>query len=154
MPRGGSIINMTSINGFIGRPDLLDCELFCPLLCPNAQVDNLYCDIDTSTKGAITSFTRGLSNQIISDKMIRVNGTQWRFILFPTKSTLFDTHFFLNRYCARPDLHSSRYCYIQQVEYCGLHLSDESSWTASRSRHLLCLLVGQRLASMSTLRVD
>jgi NAD(P)-dependent dehydrogenase (short-subunit alcohol dehydrogenase family) len=30
---------------------------------------------DTSTKGAITSFTRGLSNQILSDKMIRVNGT-------------------------------------------------------------------------------
>jgi len=52
MPRGGSIINMCSINAFIGRPDLLDY---------------------TSTKGAIVSFTRGLSNQIISDKMIRVN---------------------------------------------------------------------------------
>lgn len=52
MPRGSSIINMASINGFIGRPDLLDY---------------------TSTKGAITSFTRGLSNQILADKIIRVN---------------------------------------------------------------------------------
>jgi NAD(P)-dependent dehydrogenase (short-subunit alcohol dehydrogenase family) len=27
----------------------------------------------TSTKGAIISFTRGLSNQILEDKLIRVN---------------------------------------------------------------------------------
>jgi len=52
MPRGSSIIAMCSINAFIGRPDLLDY---------------------TSTKGAIVSFVRGLSNQIVGDKMIRVN---------------------------------------------------------------------------------
>jgi len=52
MPRGSSIITMASINAFIGREDLLDY---------------------TTTKGAIVSFTRALSNQIIADKMIRVN---------------------------------------------------------------------------------
>jgi len=49
---GSSVINMCSINAFVGRPDLLDY---------------------TSTKGAIVSFTRGLSNQILADKQIRVN---------------------------------------------------------------------------------
>lgn len=48
---GSAIINCASINAYIGRPDLLDY---------------------TSTKGAIVSFTRGLSNQVIS-KGIRVN---------------------------------------------------------------------------------
>ncbi|KAF5362885.1 hypothetical protein D9758_007047 [Tetrapyrgos nigripes] len=52
MKKGSSIINMASINAFIGRPDLLDY---------------------TSTKGAIVSFTRGLSNQIVTEKQIRVN---------------------------------------------------------------------------------
>lgn len=52
MPRGSSIINMASVNAFIGRPDLLDY---------------------TSTKGAIISFNRGLSNQIAGDRQIRVN---------------------------------------------------------------------------------
>ncbi|TQS32325.1 hypothetical protein Golomagni_07361 [Golovinomyces magnicellulatus] len=51
MLRGSVIINNASINAYIGRPDLLDY---------------------TSTKGAIVSFTRGLSNQYIS-KGIRVN---------------------------------------------------------------------------------
>lgn len=51
MKRGSAIINNASINAYIGRPDLLDY---------------------TSTKGAIVSFTRGLSNQQI-DKGIRVN---------------------------------------------------------------------------------
>ncbi|EGR50083.1 uncharacterized protein TRIREDRAFT_3055 [Trichoderma reesei QM6a] len=51
MKRGAVIINNASINAYIGRPDLLDY---------------------TSTKGAIVSFTRGLSNQYIS-KGIRVN---------------------------------------------------------------------------------
>jgi NAD(P)-dependent dehydrogenase (short-subunit alcohol dehydrogenase family) len=51
MKRGDSIINNASINAYIGRPDLLDY---------------------TSTKGAIVSFTRGLSNQQI-EKGIRVN---------------------------------------------------------------------------------
>ncbi|MCJ1313325.1 hypothetical protein MMC25_007002 [Agyrium rufum] len=51
MKRGSSIINNASINAYIGRPDLLDY---------------------TSTKGAIISFTRGLSNQQIS-KGIRCN---------------------------------------------------------------------------------
>ncbi|KAJ3867485.1 NAD-binding protein [Lentinula novae-zelandiae] len=52
MPRGGSIINMASINAFVGRDDLLDY---------------------TSTKGAVVSFTRGLSNQVVGEKGIRVN---------------------------------------------------------------------------------
>jgi NAD(P)-dependent dehydrogenase (short-subunit alcohol dehydrogenase family) len=51
MKSGDTIINNASINAYIGRPDLLDY---------------------TSTKGAIISFTRGLSNQQIS-KGIRVN---------------------------------------------------------------------------------
>ncbi|KAJ9157201.1 General stress protein [Pleurostoma richardsiae] len=51
MNQGGAIINNASINAYIGRPDLLDY---------------------TSTKGAIISFTRGLSNQYVS-KGLRVN---------------------------------------------------------------------------------
>ena len=51
MGRGSTIINNASINAYIGRADLLDY---------------------TSTKGAIVSFTRGLSNQYLS-KGIRVN---------------------------------------------------------------------------------
>ncbi|KAK4154035.1 hypothetical protein C8A00DRAFT_33211 [Chaetomidium leptoderma] len=51
MKRGSTIINNASINAYIGRPDLLDY---------------------TSTKGAIISFTRGLSNQQVG-KGIRVN---------------------------------------------------------------------------------
>jgi len=51
MSRGDTIINNASINAYIGRPDLLDY---------------------TSTKGAIVSFTRGLSNQFVA-KGIRVN---------------------------------------------------------------------------------
>jgi NAD(P)-dependent dehydrogenase (short-subunit alcohol dehydrogenase family) len=51
MRSGDTIINNGSINAYVGRPDLLDY---------------------TATKGAITSFTRGLSNQYVS-KGIRVN---------------------------------------------------------------------------------
>ncbi|EXL74985.1 oxidoreductase [Fusarium oxysporum f. sp. conglutinans race 2 54008] len=51
MKTGATIINNASINAYIGRPDLLDY---------------------TSTKGAIVSFTRGLSNQYVG-KGIRVN---------------------------------------------------------------------------------
>ncbi|KAK0618588.1 general stress protein [Bombardia bombarda] len=51
MKRGSTIINNASINAYVGRRDLLDY---------------------TSTKGAIISFTRGLSNQQIG-KGIRVN---------------------------------------------------------------------------------
>lgn len=51
MKEGATVINNASINAYIGRPDLLDY---------------------TSTKGAIVSFTRGLSNQYVS-KGIRVN---------------------------------------------------------------------------------
>ncbi|KAI5207978.1 hypothetical protein AUEXF2481DRAFT_7930 [Aureobasidium subglaciale EXF-2481] len=51
MKSGDTIINNASINAYIGRPDLLDY---------------------TSTKGAIISFTRGLSNQYVS-RGIRVN---------------------------------------------------------------------------------
>jgi len=52
MPRGGSIINMASINAFVGRDDLIDY---------------------TTTKGAVVSFTRALSNQVVGEKGIRVN---------------------------------------------------------------------------------
>ena len=51
MHSGSTIINNASINAYVGRPDLLDY---------------------TSTKGAIISFTRGLSNQQVG-KGIRVN---------------------------------------------------------------------------------
>ena len=51
LKQGATIINNASINAYIGRPDLLDY---------------------TSTKGAIVSFTRGLSNQYVS-KGIRCN---------------------------------------------------------------------------------
>ncbi|KAI0022413.1 short chain dehydrogenase [Xylariomycetidae sp. FL0641] len=51
MKAGDTIINNASINAYIGRPDLLDY---------------------TSTKGAVVSFTRGLSNQFVH-KGIRVN---------------------------------------------------------------------------------
>ncbi|KAI0117700.1 short chain dehydrogenase [Nemania sp. FL0031] len=51
MKPGDTIINNASINAYIGRPDLLDY---------------------TSTKGAVISFTRGLSNQYVS-RGIRVN---------------------------------------------------------------------------------
>jgi len=51
MKSGDTIINCASINPYIGRGDLLDY---------------------TSTKGAIVAFTRGLSNQQISNG-IRVN---------------------------------------------------------------------------------
>lgn len=51
MKAGDTILNNASINAYIGRPDLLDY---------------------TSTKGAIVSFTRGLSNQFVR-KGIRVN---------------------------------------------------------------------------------
>lgn len=51
MQKGSTIINNASINAYIGRPDLLDY---------------------TATKGAIVSFTRGLSNQYVG-KGIRVN---------------------------------------------------------------------------------
>ena len=51
MTKGDTIINDASVNAYIGRPDLLDY---------------------TSTKGAIVSFTRGLSNQWVGHG-IRVN---------------------------------------------------------------------------------
>lgn len=51
MGPGATIINNASINAYVGRPDLLDY---------------------TSTKGAVVSFTRGLSNQFVS-RGIRVN---------------------------------------------------------------------------------
>jgi len=66
MKTGATIINNASINAYIGRPDLLDY---------------------TSTKGAIISFTRGLSNQYVS-KGIRVNAVAPGPGMFPTLSTI------------------------------------------------------------------
>lgn len=68
MSQGDTIINNASINAYIGRPDLLDY---------------------TSTKGAIVSFTRGLSNQFVG-KGIRVNavapGPVWTPLIPATMS--------------------------------------------------------------------
>ncbi|ROT39804.1 general stress protein [Sodiomyces alkalinus F11] len=68
MKGGSTIINNASINAYIGRPDLLDY---------------------TSTKGAIISFTRGLSNQYVG-KGIRVNalapGPVWTPLIPSTMS--------------------------------------------------------------------
>jgi NAD(P)-dependent dehydrogenase (short-subunit alcohol dehydrogenase family) len=49
--KASTIINLTSVNHYIGRPDLLDY---------------------TTTKGAIVAFTRALSNQLVGEG-IRVN---------------------------------------------------------------------------------
>ena len=69
MTKGDTIINNASVNAYIGRPDLLDY---------------------TSTKGAIVSFTRGLSNQYVS-KGIRVNavapGPVWTPLVVSTMTT-------------------------------------------------------------------
>ncbi|QDS76437.1 hypothetical protein FKW77_004435 [Venturia effusa] len=68
MAKGSTIINNASINAYIGRPDLLDY---------------------TSTKGAIISFTRGLSNQYVH-RGIRVNavapGPVWTPLIPATMS--------------------------------------------------------------------
>lgn len=68
MKRGSTIVNNASINAYTGRPDLLDY---------------------TSTKGAIVSFTRGLSNQQVG-KGIRVNaiapGPVWTPLIPSTMS--------------------------------------------------------------------
>jgi len=68
MKQGDTIINNASVNAYIGRPDLLDY---------------------TSSKGAIVSFTRGLSNQFVS-KGIRVNavapGPVWTPLVVSTMS--------------------------------------------------------------------
>ncbi|KAJ5407859.1 hypothetical protein N7509_001742 [Penicillium cosmopolitanum] len=69
LKNGSSIINCASINAYIGRPDLLDY---------------------TSTKGALISFTRGLSNQQIKNG-IRVNavcpGPVWTPLIPATMNT-------------------------------------------------------------------
>lgn len=68
MHQGDTIINDASVNAYIGRPDLLDY---------------------TSTKGAIVSLTRGLSNQMCG-KGIRVNqvapGPVWTPLVAATMS--------------------------------------------------------------------
>ena len=61
LSRGSTITNNASINAHIGRPDLLDY---------------------TSTKGAIISFTRGLSNQYVG-RGIRVNAVTPRPVWTP-----------------------------------------------------------------------
>ncbi|GAA5983391.1 hypothetical protein JCM11641_007833 [Rhodosporidiobolus odoratus] len=66
--KGSSIINNASVNAFVGRPDLLDY---------------------TSTKGAIVSFTRGLSNQIVTKTGIRVNAVAPGPIVTPLVSSTF-----------------------------------------------------------------
>ncbi|KAJ5082183.1 hypothetical protein N7532_011226 [Penicillium argentinense] len=69
LKNGSTIINCASINAYIGRPDLLDY---------------------TSTKGALVSFTRGLSNQQVKNG-IRVNavcpGPVWTPLIPATMNT-------------------------------------------------------------------
>ncbi|KAE8381179.1 hypothetical protein BDV26DRAFT_255877 [Aspergillus bertholletiae] len=69
MKSGSTIINCASINAYVGRPDLLDY---------------------TATKGAIVSFTRGLSNQQVENG-IRVNcvcpGPVWTPLIPATMDT-------------------------------------------------------------------
>ncbi|KAJ6004969.1 hypothetical protein N7540_012768 [Penicillium herquei] len=69
LKNGSTIINCASINAYIGRPDLLDY---------------------TSTKGALISFTRALSNQQIKNG-IRVNavcpGPVWTPLIPATMNT-------------------------------------------------------------------
>ncbi|CAA93347.1 3-hydroxyacyl-CoA dehydrogenase [Schizosaccharomyces pombe] len=67
MKSGSSIVNCSSINAYVGRPDLLDY---------------------TSTKGAITAFTRGLSNQY-AQHGIRVNAVAPGPIYTPLVSSTF-----------------------------------------------------------------
>lgn len=68
MPRGSAIINNASINAYVGRDDLLDY---------------------TSTKGAIVSFTRGVSNQLLGSKQIRSNAIAPGPIYTPLISSTF-----------------------------------------------------------------
>ncbi|GAA6015843.1 hypothetical protein JCM10207_008815 [Rhodosporidiobolus poonsookiae] len=68
--KGANIVNNASVNAFIGRPDLLDY---------------------TSTKGAIVSFTRALSNQIVGKTGIRVNAVAPGAIITPLVPATFST---------------------------------------------------------------
>lgn len=52
MPSGSSIINSASVDAYIGAPTRLDYA---------------------TSKGAVTAFTRALSNQLVKSKGIRVN---------------------------------------------------------------------------------
>lgn len=53
MPPGSSIIYCASVNPFVGHPELVDY---------------------TATKGAIIGLMRALSNQVVGERGIRVNG--------------------------------------------------------------------------------
>jgi NAD(P)-dependent dehydrogenase (short-subunit alcohol dehydrogenase family) len=67
MPAGSSIVYNASINMAVGHPELLDY---------------------TATKGAMIAFMRGLSNQIVGEKGIRVNGksSSLRVMLYNRKT--------------------------------------------------------------------
>jgi NAD(P)-dependent dehydrogenase (short-subunit alcohol dehydrogenase family) len=54
MPAGSSVVFNASINQAVGHPELLDY---------------------TATKGAMIALMRALSNQIVGERGIRVNGT-------------------------------------------------------------------------------
>lgn len=62
MPHGSTIVFDASVNPSVGHPKLVDY---------------------TATKGAIVGFARGLSNQIVGDKGIRVNGI-FLYHLYPS----------------------------------------------------------------------
>lgn len=53
MPKGGTITMNASVNPFVGHPKLIDY---------------------TATKGAMVAFARALSNSVVGEKGIRVNG--------------------------------------------------------------------------------
>lgn len=63
MPKGSSIIFCASINPFVGHPELVDY---------------------TATKGAMIGFMRALSNQVVGDKGIRVNGRSLPYLGHPS----------------------------------------------------------------------
>jgi NAD(P)-dependent dehydrogenase (short-subunit alcohol dehydrogenase family) len=82
MPHGSSIVYNASINMAVGHPELLDY---------------------TATKGAMIAFMRGLSNQIVGEKGIRVNGKIQLFWSHPhwLTGSLYDS-------CgSRPDMDSA-----------------------------------------------
>jgi NAD(P)-dependent dehydrogenase (short-subunit alcohol dehydrogenase family) len=119
MKKGSTIINNASINAYIGRPDLLDY---------------------TSTKGAIISFTRGLSNQYVG-RGIRVNAVVRTPIRIACETFTDFVHYHIGtRTCMDP----SHPRYHERRRHQAVHRAHRSSVAAQRDRYLLRLLGQQR----------
>lgn len=110
--KGSTIINMASVNHYVGRPDLLDY---------------------TSTKGAIVAFTRGLSNQVVGEG-IRVNaiapGPVWTPLVVATMGKQN-----LEQFNATP---MGRPGQVSPMRMCRLYIS-LTNIAADRDRDVLCL---------------